>query len=1127
MSATVSAHPDQADRQAIAGDLAATLFVEAGAGSGKTTALVERIVALLGSGIAMENIAAITFTEKAAEELKNRLRQKLTATGKHPEALDQLDGAAITTLHGFALRILSQHAIEARLPPRIEVNPMSAFSERWDEFRDHLWHDPDHQELMALALAMGITTQNLRELAKGLDSNWDLVVERAVAGAPPTTPIELPNFHRLLADCRDVADLERFCAAAPSDGGAGDGMANRLQEIGNKADELSNTHGDWLQPVRVLFRDWPSFKVGNTGNRKNWTDKHTIDEVRTQVMALGAQVAAIKDGLADAVINRLAGVLGSFVLQAAEERRRRGVLEFHDLLVLAQLLLRDGEHGAQVRAALAERYPRLLLDEFQDTDPIQVDLAKLIATDPDDRRPWPELEDDAGRLFFVGDPKQSIYRFRRADLGVYTQAAAAATVTRKSLTRNFRSAAPILEWVNQLFDSLMAPPGPDQEHVQPLYQSLEPIRDGPPVGAPVAVLDRAHPQGTKVDVIREAEAEDVAAAILTAVSKGWSVGDGTDEQGGDRWRPARLEDICILVPDRISLPQLQQTLERHRIPFRLEAGSLIWADRTIRDVITVVRSLADPTDEVALVNALRSPALGCGDDDLFNYRVTYHGQWNYLARHPESLPSDHPVADALAWLRGLHRQCRWLSPSQLLEHIVRERRLMESHCFGRGRARDAWHILQVVIDQARQFEETGGRGLREFISWVDLKVAEEARETDVDVSDTDDHAVRIATIHAAKGREFPIVILSGTSAKPKASKTTLMWPAEGGFAVQFNESLRTENAAEQKKVEGAFDAAERVRLLYVATTRAMDHLVVSAHREAPPKGGRKNPSMADLIVDHAPPASEDTPPTTEVALELDPLPVVAALRPQSGEASPSLSDWQDERNAVLTAADRHLAVGASALPGLLLPPDESSAESDPGLSKDRPADGDDRRAPWNKGRYGTKVGAAVHGVLQTVALDAEPDQIQPVAAAQAEAEGVLRDQSAVGKLARSVLAASTVQEAAAAEHWKEVYVATTVGDTVLEGYIDLLYRSPDGLVVVDYKTDDVRKEASLEAKAHAYRLQVAAYALAVERAVGESVSRCVLVFAQPGEAAQEVTIAGDDLASAQESIRHWLTSNVA
>ena len=1119
---------DQADRDAIEAELDSTLFVEAGAGSGKTTALVARVLSLLDTGIAMENIAAITFTEKAAAELKNRLREKLSESGAHPEALDQLDGAAITTLHGFALRILSQHAIEAGLPPRLEVSPTEAFEDRWVEFQSRLLHSSEQEHALVLARILGLNMGHLRELARILDDNWDLAAREMGKQHPPTGPIGLPDVSGFPIWFDEVAALSMYCTDPT------DRMLPKLDVIAERAELLRAAAGDPDQILRLLFV--PGLSFTKAGQKGNWPDEESDDpslrEVTTQLRELGDAIKDLQAHVADVLIERLTLVLAAFTLEAAEDRRRLGVLEYHDLLVLARDLLRHHQHGQEVREALAGRYQRLLLDEFQDTDPIQIEVAKLIATPSGDHQHWSELQDEAGRLFFVGDPKQSIYRFRRADIALYTQAGQAQTVDRKSLTRNFRSVEPVLDWINALFEEFMAPPSPSEQHVQPNYQALEPVRKQPPNGPAVAVLNREHPRTAGTRGLRVVEAQEVAQVILTAVGRGWSVGDGLDKEKRQRWRPARLEDICILLPTRTSLPQLEQALESHGIPYRIEAGSLIWTSQIIREVMAVVRALADPTDEVALLNALRSPAFGCGDDDLFTYKVAYRGQWNYTSDRPQHLPSGHPVGEAVSWLAELHDKARWLNPSQILERIVRQRRLTESSCFGRHRARDVWRNLNVVIDQARQFEESGGRGLREFVAWVERKIGERTRESDVILSETDDDAVRITTIHAAKGREFPIVILSGTYARSRPMSASMVWPAEGGFGVRFNNLLRTKSFADHQDHEEEMEHAERVRLLYVALTRAMDHLVVSAHRMERSENSTAMPSMAEMVVDNAAwlPEAEwlpeaDSPPEENGLTEADEAPEPMTSEEHDPPVMAPFSSWQSERDAFMADAEKPSTMSASRI--AWIETEDEDVYQVPGLAKDGPIDGDDDRSPSRKGRAGTKIGSAVHGVLQTVDLDADPDSLGPVAAAQAEAEGISQHTRTVRALAQSALESDTVREAAANDHWKELFVAASVEGTVVEGYIDLLYRTPDGLVVVDYKTDDTHDEDVLQDKVDRYQLQLAAYSLAVERAVGEQVTHCVLVFAREGQPARKETITGDKLVSAQDQVRLRLATAAA
>jgi len=435
---------DAPARVAVREQLDETIFLEAGAGSGKTTCLVERFVALVAAGIPADSIAAITFTERAAGELADRIRaelQRKSATSEQcRSALSALDRSAICTLHAFAQRVLTEHPIEAGLPPRItvldEIASQLAFEERWDAFVDRIIEDDDLEGALRLLLAVGTRVEHLHEVAVQFGQNWDLVAERiggAVADVPPL------DLEPLLADVDAVVAMGDSCFAED------DRLLGRLGELAGWAHEL-RASGDDDARLELLGRA-PSFAVGTTGQKGNWPD---CGSVRDGVRALGTARDALRDAIQQACLERIAEELARFTVGAADERRRAGELEFHDLLVLAREVLRHPIHGVSVRAALRQRYQRLLLDEFQDTDQIQVELAVLIASsDPDAAsKPWWEVEVGPGRLFFVGDPKQSIYRFRRADIAMFLRARDAVGGRVEQLTSNFRTGEPILAWVN-------------------------------------------------------------------------------------------------------------------------------------------------------------------------------------------------------------------------------------------------------------------------------------------------------------------------------------------------------------------------------------------------------------------------------------------------------------------------------------------------------------------------------------------------------------------------------------------------------------------------------------------------------------------------------------------------------
>ncbi len=336
--------------------------------------------------------------------------------------------------------------------------------------------------------------------------------------------------------------------------------------------------------------------------------------------------------------------------------------------------MRDPEHGAPARSRLRQRYRRILIDEFQDTDPIQVELAALLGSDDaaDSARPWDEMAVDPGRLFFVGDPKQSIYRFRRADIATFLAAQDRfADPAPLFLTCNFRTAPAVLTWINHVFAELIQ----SYPASQPEYRALDPARRVPPGNDRGVVLLGAEPHADGPDAgeLRVREAADVAAIARAAIAEEWPVYD----KDLDEWRHARLGDICILLPARTSLGYLEQALAEAGVPYRAETSSLVYSSREVRDLLMTLRAVDDSSNSLALVSALRSSIFGCGDDDLFSFYVEHGGRWNIALDPPADLPLDDPVAGAMRFLGELHRERMWSTPSELLERIVRERSVIE------------------------------------------------------------------------------------------------------------------------------------------------------------------------------------------------------------------------------------------------------------------------------------------------------------------------------------------------------------------------------------------------------------------------------------------------------------------
>src|SRR5581483_1932149 len=286
------------------------------------------------------------------------------------------------------------------------------------------------------------------------------------------------------------------------------------------------------------------------------------------------------------------------------------------------------------------------------------------------------------------------YRFRRADIGTFMDVRDRLHPGVEHLTANFRSGERVVAWVNATFSSLIV----ECARAQPAYIPLDARRADAPSGPPVELLGLdVLPPGTPAAEVRTREAEAVAAAVTRVIANRWAV------QDGDGWRPAKASDICVLVPARTSLPFLERALSGAGVPYRAETSSLVYGTREVRDLLAVARAIDDPTDQLALLTALRTTAFGCGDDDLYTWRAA-RGRWDHhQAPKPDDVDASHPVAAAMAWLAGMSRARAWMSPSAVLDRIVRERRVLEV-AFAGPRPQDLLRRVRFVADQARAWE---------------------------------------------------------------------------------------------------------------------------------------------------------------------------------------------------------------------------------------------------------------------------------------------------------------------------------------------------------------------------------------------------------------------------------------
>ncbi|MBW3537135.1 MAG: UvrD-helicase domain-containing protein, partial [Actinobacteria bacterium] len=1067
------AHPvDRHHRKSIRDRLDETLFVEAGAGTGKTTELVARVLNLVESGIEMRLVAAITFTEAAAAELRSRIREALDRSAKEgselaAKAVAEVDEAAVSTLHSFAQRILAEHSLEAGLPPvfevRDEIQSGLAFEEWWAETLDETLDDPTLHSSWYRLLAVGLKASRLKLMAEILHDHWDRLDPRAAGGGIQPAPGDEADEALSAAIRKAVSALRAAGEAAADCNDPNDEVCQLLMTMGRLAESASARDETALLAGFGTLFDNRSAKKGRTNNAR-W-----VSGSAAATSARDAAIAAMDEARAlacDLSTRRLLAAIAAKVLQAADERRRTGELEFHDLLVLARRLLST---RPEVRTRVKNRWQRILIDEFQDTDPIQVELAALLATQAETVivGQLPDLE--PGRLFFVGDARQSIYRFRRADVALFRSVADSLLETMIPLFQNFRSVPSITSWVNGVIGPLLGGQ----------YTNLVPARKPLPgtKGTTVRLLGEA--STSNLPAIREREADEIAWAIKCMVGAGgvhaaWPV--AADKEGSVA-RDARYDDVAVLLPTRASLEYIERAFEDEKIPYRVESASLVWATQEVRDLLSCLRAIDDAGDEVAVVAALRSPILGCSDEDLLEWAQA-GGRWRVGARLPEAIPPEHPVHIGLTKLAGLSEQRFWAGVSGLVEKAARELGFFEL-ALAHSRSRDSWRRLRHVIDEVRSFERAGGATLRQFLVWADAQDAEGARIKEAVLPEPDHPAVRILTVHGAKGLEFPICILAGLNAKGAGpSLGRILWDGAGGMEARFNAQQLTSGFDALDQIEKQEEAEEDIRLLYVAATRAKDHLVVSVHHKAETSTQKSQWSHAATIWESCQ-AHPDLWTRLPAELPLSATPVDPPA-PTEDLASERRA-WAAAREAAIDELRRSAVRAATELK--------------------QTTDDTTERQPWQRGRGGTSLGRAVHSTLQTIDL-ATGEGLADTARAQAAAEGILHRADEVAARVRAALASSIAAEASQARYWRELYVGAPIEDLTVEGYIDLLYETGDGLVLVDWKTDaiDARREQA-EAVAR-YGEQLSGYARVLEATLGRPVTRAVLVFLASHEAVE-------------------------
>ncbi len=1034
------------------------VFLSAGAGTGKTAVLVERFVrAVCDRGLDVGSVLVITYTRKAAGELRSRIRRELRDRGR-VDLARELDGAWISTIHGFCARLLRTYPFEAGLDPRFreldEAQSAVLAGEAFDAALDEFCAGEEPERLQLLAT---YGTRALRRMLVGIfetlrSAGRPLALELGER-APLDERVErLREAARCLADDSDATDLARANASRLLELVEGEPRAERLLEL--------------------------------SAHRARGVRATTYEAARADVEQAALDELALRDR------DLLQALLEGFARAYDDAKRREGVLDFEDLQLAARELLRSNE---RIREREHLRFKAIMVDEFQDTNRLQCDVIDLLADGP-----------GAPELFFVGDEFQSIYGFRHADVQVFRERREAEGGG-IALVRNYRSRPEVLAAVNHLFHDEFG------DGFQPLAASGE--FPDPVFGHPVELLltEKETYAGTGTHW-RKAEARHIAQRVRELVDEG----------------AATPGEIVLLFAAGTDAEVYEEELRHAGLPTYRATGRGYFGQQQVVDLLSYLLLLQNRYDDQALLAVLASPFVGVSNDALVLIRRAASKR-PLFAGIEKGLPAELDEADSQllrAFLQRYERLVRAL-PRLPLERLCE--RIVAEHDYdlavlAQWDGRRRYANLRKLARLARSYEELRGSDIEGFVRFVRDQEAVGARELEAVAEEEGADAVRLLTIHAAKGLEFKVVVVADAGRDRRAPDgDEILALADGRFGFRVADPATSKRRGafaydEVRRTREEEERAERLRLYYVAMTRAIDRLVVSGAIDPESSADRSTPmgwvlerldagaelaaadgAPLELVRGDAtiqfrfdrfrPVAEEDGEPDAEPGqLELFAEGAVAPLPPPA----PTLP----ELTAIAQPALHHVRrLSFTALSLFDTCSYRYFAERVAGM---RSAD---VHEVGHEGLSGTAIGSAVHAELEHVDLAApalpagweERLRASHPSATPVEVERIrtLIEAYCESELARRVARLDGVA--------KERHFTFEHDGVLLHGYLDAYHEKGGRALVVDYKSNALEDEEPAEIVARAYALQRLVYALAAFRAGATEVEVAYQFLERPEE----------------------------
>ena len=1066
---------DQEQREIILRDLDTTILVEAAAGTGKTTSMVGRMVNLLAEGkCAIDSMAAVTFTRKAAAELRSRFQvhlehslntsQDIQKSSRLKESIDHLERCFIGTIHSFCGKMLRERPIEAG----VDIQFVEIDEDEDSDLRQTAWRgyvsDLYRNDSVVLAEleSLGVEIGELEPSFLTICDYPDVEVWPVVDKAPPSLDQKLALLEEY------CAHMESVSAELPTDEG-NDSLIPKYRKIPlmfRQALHRGEIHDfiavfeEFLTNVKPLKKMWKTCPVKLDDELTKWNN------FRENIS--GPLVKEWKEYLYGPLLRAVMGGVSYY----DRLRIEAGKLNFQDLLLTASKLLRN---SPEIRRYFRNSYSHILVDEFQDTDPIQAEVMLYLTSEDFSEKDWRKLKPAQGSLFVVGDPKQSIYRFRRADIITYNQVK---EIIKSSggrvvhLSSNFRTVGAIIDWINDSFN--------DEFKRYPDFASPDyiPLLKGRP-SSEIADLEglRQLPipkQHAKTEKIVDYESEMIAAFINHAISNGLSVNRTPAEVKAGVSNLARPEDFLIITPTMKNMASYNERLNTLGIPTEVTGGGSLNSVPEIFHFYTFLKSITEPYNTLALVAAMRGPMFGASDRDLYDFAVS-GGEFDYRREIPADLDPAFR-ARLSAFFDRLHNYSKLLTSKPVipaLEFIISDSGIQLLASVGSSPGISAGALsktIEILRDAEASLWTVG-----DYVKTIEALAYGKRKSDSMPVIPKKGSAVRIMNLHKAKGLESPVVFLADPTGKRDTKPSLRIDRSQNDTRGYILISASVQGSSQPKilatpvdwealaQEEQVFQTAEELRLKYVAATRAGSMMIVSNRPQ------NQNMNLWSFFN-----------PRIQDAREI--------LHPghEEGRKTPAASI--DE--LVVSAFEQNLQTRFS-----------KSSETSYEVGSVKSFWAPPEKISYARSEYGTHWGIAIHNMLEAMMTnpDITDEQFVTVTLPSTELTPDLW-QDAIDLVRRVSQSRIWERALAAEEKFVELpfVLCKSVGcdrptKRIVRGVIDLVFRDQSGWVIVDYKSDRI-SESRLDHMAQMYEPQIKGYCESWTEMTGEPVSEAGLYF---------------------------------